>query len=81
MLKWVAIVSMTIDHIGVVLYPEFTVLRMIGRLALPLFSYLIVLGIKKFEGCVALLYAAVRLRSHIPGPILPCSGRNAIRLI
>jgi hypothetical protein len=30
MLKWIAIVSMTIDHIGVVLYPEFTVLRMVG---------------------------------------------------
>jgi hypothetical protein len=37
---------MTIDHIGVVLYPEFTPFRIVGRLALPLFSYLIVLGIK-----------------------------------
>jgi hypothetical protein len=46
MLKWVAVVSMTIDHIGVVLYPEYTLLRVVGRLAFPLYCYLIVLGTK-----------------------------------
>jgi hypothetical protein len=46
MLKWVAVVSMTIDHIGVVLYPEYTLLRMVGRLAFPLYGYLIVMGMK-----------------------------------
>jgi hypothetical protein len=37
---------MTIDHIGAVLYPEFTLLRIIGRLAFPIFSYLLVLGVE-----------------------------------
>lgn len=37
---------MTIDHIGAILYPEFTLLRIIGRLAFPLFSYLLVLGVE-----------------------------------
>lgn len=37
---------MTVDHVGVVLYPEYTVLRIIGRLAFPLFAYLLVLGIR-----------------------------------
>ncbi len=37
---------MTIDHIGVVLYPELTVLRIIGRLSFPIFSYLLMLGVK-----------------------------------
>ncbi len=46
LLKWVAVVTMTVDHVGVVLYPEYTVLRIIGRLAFPLFAYLLVLGIK-----------------------------------
>jgi hypothetical protein len=44
LLKWVAIVTMTVDHIGVVLYPDYVVLRVIGRLAFPLFAYLLVLG-------------------------------------
>jgi hypothetical protein len=35
---------MTIDHIGAVLFPEQAVFRMIGRIAFPLFSYLLALG-------------------------------------
>jgi len=38
--------TMTIDHIGAILYPEYTFLRHIGRLAFPLFSYLLVLGME-----------------------------------
>ncbi len=44
-LKWVAVVTMTIDHIGSVLYPEVEVLRVIGRISFPIFCYLIVLGV------------------------------------
>ena len=45
-LKWIAIITMTIDHVGAILYPEHTVLRVIGRFAFPLFCYLIVLGME-----------------------------------
>lgn len=45
-LKWLAIITMTIDHIGAVLYPEMRVLRFVGRLAFPLFAYLLVLGME-----------------------------------
>ncbi len=45
-LKWVAIITMTVDHVGLALYPEFTVLRVIGRIAFPLFAYLLVLGMR-----------------------------------
>ena len=44
LLKWIAIITMTIDHIGAVLYPEITILRWIGRLSFPLFAYLLILG-------------------------------------
>ena len=37
---------MTVDHVGVILYPEFTVLRFIGRFSFPLFAYLLILGIE-----------------------------------
>lgn len=42
--KWIAIITMTVDHVGVILYPEFEVLRLIGRLSFPLFAYLLILG-------------------------------------
>lgn len=44
-LKIIALISMTIDHIGVQIYPQFTILRIIGRLAMPVFAYMIA------EGC------------------------------
>ena len=46
LLKWTAIITMTVDHVGAVLYPEFTVLRFIGRLSFPLFAYLLILGME-----------------------------------
>jgi len=44
-LKLIAIVLMTIDHIGVQLLPNILLLRIIGRLAFPIFAYMIA------EGC------------------------------
>lgn len=44
-LKIIGIISMTIDHIGFFIFPQNTVLRMIGRLAYPIFAYMIA------EGC------------------------------
>jgi integral membrane protein (TIGR01906 family) len=39
-LKWIAVVTMTIDHVGFFLFPEIRLLRIIGRLAFPIFAYL-----------------------------------------
>ena len=44
-LKIIAILSMTLDHIGVHLFPGCQLLRILGRLALPIFAYMIA------EGC------------------------------
>ena len=44
-LKIIAILSMTLDHIGVHLFPQYHFLRVLGRLALPIFAYMIA------EGC------------------------------
>lgn len=39
-LKNFAFLFMLIDHIGIILYPEFTALRIIGRIAFPLFAFI-----------------------------------------
>ncbi len=44
-LKVLALVSMTLDHIGVQLFPGSVLLRILGRLALPIFAFMIA------EGC------------------------------
>lgn len=44
-LKIIALITMTIDHIGMYLLPQFVILRIIGRLSMPIFAYMIA------EGC------------------------------
>ncbi len=46
-LKLIAIITMLIDHIGAVLYPEIRWLRLIGRIAFPIFAYLVAEGFYK----------------------------------
>lgn len=44
MLKVLAAIFMTIDHIGVLLLPNIAILRYIGRLAYPIFAFMIAEG-------------------------------------
>lgn len=39
LLKFLAIIAMTIDHIGLYFFPEMTVFRIIGRYAMPIFCF------------------------------------------
>lgn len=43
-LKWIAIITMVIDHTGAVLFPENMIFRYIGRIAFPIFCFLLVEG-------------------------------------
>lgn len=44
-LKLIALITMTVDHIGMLLLPRLMILRIIGRIAMPLYAYMIA------EGC------------------------------
>lgn len=43
-IKIVAIISMTLDHVGNAFFPEYPVFRWIGRIAFPLFCYCLTVG-------------------------------------
>lgn len=62
-LKLIAAVSMLLDHVGYFLFPTVTVLRIIGRLAFPIFAFCI------SEGC---RYTRNRLRYWLQ--ILLCAA-------
>jgi len=44
-LKLIALISMTLDHIGAILLPRVLILRILGRVAFPIFAFMIA------EGC------------------------------
>ena len=66
-LKIIAIISMLIDHVGESLFPDVYILRVIGRLAFPIFAYMIAEGCKytrnraKYLGQIAALGIACQL--------------------
>lgn len=46
MLKIIAAISMLLDHIGVIFFPSVTAFRILGRLAFPIFAFMIAEGCK-----------------------------------
>ncbi len=58
-LKIIALIAMTCDHMGKLLFPELKVLQIIGRFAFPIFAYMIAEGctytrnMKKYFGMTA----------------------------
>ena len=44
-LKMIALIAMTVDHVGALMYPNNDALRIIGRIAMPIFAFMIA------EGC------------------------------
>ena len=43
-LKIIAMLSMLIDHIGLMIFPQYKFLRIIGRISFPIFAYMIAEG-------------------------------------
>lgn len=61
MLQWIAMLTMLIDHIGIVWFADEMIYRMIGRMAFPIYAYYIVQGMsytanrKRYVGRLAVL--------------------------
>lgn len=45
-LKGIAAAAMVVDHLGVQIFPQYIIFRIIGRLAFPIFAYFIYEGMK-----------------------------------
>ena len=74
-LKIIAALAMLADHVGYLLFPDVTVLRIIGRLAFPIFAFTIAEGCKytrKAEDEIFLLRILSITPRRIAGNIYDC---------
>ena len=83
-LKMIAIVSMVIDHVGHIFFPEAMIFRIIGRMSFPIFAYVLAEGfhytkdVKKYLlrlGLFALL-SEIPYDLAIMGSVLEFSHQN-----
>ena len=66
-LKIIAIVSMALDHIGLLFFPNEDIFRILGRIAFPIFAYMIAEGCRytknrtKYLGMIAAMAVAFQV--------------------
>ena len=75
-LKLLAALCMVIDHIGVVFLPDITVLRCIGRLAMPIFCFFVAEGYyhTKDRRKYLLRMGVFALIAELPFDLAPTAG-------
>jgi len=71
-IKWLGILTMTIDHVGYYLFPQMTWLRIIGRLAFPCFLYAIIEGTERTSNYPRYIFQLLLL-GVISMPITPAT--------
>lgn len=78
-LKLIAMLTMTIDHIGYILFPRVVWLRLVGRLAFPIFAYMIAEGcshtrsLKRYLGSMVAMAAVSQVVSFVVmGSLMQC---------
>ncbi|MDD5863605.1 MAG: TraX family protein [Firmicutes bacterium] len=78
-LKILALIAMTCDHVGLQLLPGWTMLRILGRLAFPIFAYMIAEGCRytrnrgKYLGRLAAMAALCQIVYYlVSGSVYQC---------
>lgn len=78
-LKIIALLTMTVDHIGFILLPQYLILRIIGRLSFPIFAYMIAEGcrytrsVSRYLGLMAGLGLVTQVVQYVAaGSIFQC---------
>ena len=78
-LKIIAMVAMTLDHIGAYLFPQILWLRIVGRLAFPIYAFMIAEGCRhtrncgRYLGSLAAIAAVCQIVSYVAmGSLYQC---------
>lgn len=86
MVKIIACLTMLVDHVGYVFFPEERLFRMIGRLSMPLFAYMIargyqVTGERGTRRRYVLGLAVLAVVSQIPRELMLRSGQIQLNCV
>ncbi len=85
MIKFIAMVTMVIDHIGVILFPELEWLRIIGRISFPLFAVQIGIGFRHTRSIRLyfrrLLYAGIVIQAGLALVVLAFGVEESIGML
>lgn len=79
-LKIIAVISMVIDHVGMLFFPQSAIFRIIGRLAFPIFAFLIANGVihttnfRKYIGRLAIFALISQIPFYIFTKMLGIEG-------
>ena len=67
-MRWAAMLSMLVDHVGLVFFPDEPGWRIVGRLAFPVYAYSLVQGYTRTRslGRYALRLAWIGLAAEVP---------------
>lgn len=77
-LKLIAMLTMTVDHIGHILFPNVLWLRLIGRLAMPIYAYFIAEGCRytrsmpKYLASIAVTALLCQIVTFLAGSLYQC---------
>lgn len=68
LLKIIAVITMSIDHLGLILFNNNLIMRIIGRIAMPIFAFQIAIGFKhtRSKGKYLLRILALAIISEVP---------------
>lgn len=67
-IKWLALIAMTLDHANKILFnAQFAWMYALGRLAMPLFGYVLAYNLAKFDALKSHAYRRVMMRMFITG--------------
>lgn len=67
-IKIIAAIFMVIDHIGVILFPQYLILRIIGRIAFPIFAWMISVSYSKTSNSTKMLLRLILIGTIIQIP-------------